>query len=506
MPAVPHLPKASPSPANEMPRSHLLILLLISLLGVSLFLGAAALRFRLGFPLDDSWIHQTYARNLALRGEWSFLPGQPSAGSTSPLWTFLLSIGYRLHLNPYFWTWLLGVLTLWAMGVLLESATRRLLSFYRPSFPWVGILAVLEWRMVWMAASGMETLLHALLLTLAAIFLLSATPRYLTLGVIAGLTIWTRPDGLLIVPFLALDALLRPAPSLRERLRHLLNLSLGFAVLFGLYLLFHLLLEGQPWPNTFYAKQAEYLSWQQRPFFARLGAYLWEWIYGSTLLLLPGVLVFFIRLIRARNEPYTRSMWLLLLWWIAFFTVYLLRLPPYHHARYIMPLLPLFLLWGMAGMLIATRRATLPWYRIFFPAWRLSLGLVLVVYFFFGALAYAEEVGYIEHQMVETARWVQANLPPQAVIAAHDIGALGYFDTHPLVDLAGLITPEVIPILNDEQALADYLNAQGVEYLILIQGLYPQLEAGREIIYRGPQDGLTLVQNVPIVVYRWEGR
>ncbi len=38
-----------------------------------------------GFPLDDAWIHQVYARNLALHGQWAFVLGQPSAGSTSPL-------------------------------------------------------------------------------------------------------------------------------------------------------------------------------------------------------------------------------------------------------------------------------------------------------------------------------------------------------------------------------------------------------------------------------------
>ena len=36
-----------------------------------------------GFPLDDSWIHQTYARNLAQTGQWAFVPGVPSAASTS---------------------------------------------------------------------------------------------------------------------------------------------------------------------------------------------------------------------------------------------------------------------------------------------------------------------------------------------------------------------------------------------------------------------------------------
>src|SRR5688572_31182578 len=65
-----------------------------------------------GFPLDDSWIHQTFARNLALHGEWAFLPGQPAAASTSALYTVLLSIGYRLGISYQLWTHGLGALAL----------------------------------------------------------------------------------------------------------------------------------------------------------------------------------------------------------------------------------------------------------------------------------------------------------------------------------------------------------------------------------------------------------
>ena len=54
---------------------------LLALLLVTIYVLAAGG----SFPLDDSWIHQTYGRNLALNGEWAFLPGKPSAASTSPL-------------------------------------------------------------------------------------------------------------------------------------------------------------------------------------------------------------------------------------------------------------------------------------------------------------------------------------------------------------------------------------------------------------------------------------
>ena len=38
------------------------------------------------------------------------------------------------------------------------------------------------------------------------------------------------------------------------------------------------------------------------------------------------------------------------------------------------------------------------------------------------------------------AQWLDRNTPPNALIAAHDIGAMGYFARRPPLDLAGLIS------------------------------------------------------------------
>src|SRR5690606_19640581 len=50
----------------------------------------------------------TYARNLARAGEGAFIPGVPSTGSTSILWTFVLAPGYLLPAGAYVWTQLAG--------------------------------------------------------------------------------------------------------------------------------------------------------------------------------------------------------------------------------------------------------------------------------------------------------------------------------------------------------------------------------------------------------------
>ena len=70
------------------------ILGLVSLLACSLFLGFSFRTAGLGFPLDDAWIHQAFARNFSESLTWSFQLGTASGGSTGPLWGFVLSLLY----------------------------------------------------------------------------------------------------------------------------------------------------------------------------------------------------------------------------------------------------------------------------------------------------------------------------------------------------------------------------------------------------------------------------
>src|ERR671924_1039771 len=110
-----------------------------ALVAVLFYLIVSARIYRLGFPLDDAWIHLTYARNIAEHGEWSFRAGERSAGSTSPLWTALLSLGFLLNLAPYVWTYLLGWAVLTLLAICAENIARRLVPAYTSRVPWVGL-------------------------------------------------------------------------------------------------------------------------------------------------------------------------------------------------------------------------------------------------------------------------------------------------------------------------------------------------------------------------------
>jgi hypothetical protein len=472
---------------NDMPRKTIFLLALFSALGVVAYVLAAAWFYRPGFPLDDSWIHLTYARNLALLGEWSFLPGQSSAGSTSPLWTFLLAIGFFLPGSPYLWTYFLGGLMLFLLAWRFESTLRQLQPAYRSVMPWAGLLIVCEWRLAWSAASGMETLLHAFLSLLVLSFLILNQPRFLLIGILVGLSVWSRPDGITLLGPVGLFALLQPLTR-REKFGALGLVLLGFALLFIPYLFFNLILAGTPWPNTFYAKQAEYAFWQAEPWPVKLWEFATTYFIGTALVLLPAVLIRIFDAVQKRSWGVLLSF----IWLVGYIAIYTTRLPLYQYGRYLMPTIPIFLLLGMGFLVFWLPVVRTHAHRRLRFAWLTLIGLLGFVFWGYGAYFFAQNVSWIESEMVQTARWTAQNLPPDAQVAVHDIGALGYYDSkRKIIDLAGLISPDVIPFIRDEEKLAQYLLERGATHLIIFPDWYPILASDCHSIFEadGPSAG-----------------
>ncbi|MBI5964484.1 MAG: hypothetical protein HY863_13485 [Chloroflexi bacterium] len=481
-------------------KRDLLIIAGAVVLIAAIYLLASQITYAVGFPLDDSWIHQTYARNLASRGEWAFRPGIPSAGSTSPLWSALLAIGFLIRLSPYIWTYFLGMVTLFALAVLCEWTVRKLIDSYRPRFPWVGIFIAFEWHLAWAAMSGMETLLHGLIVTTVLVLLMTNTHRYLTLGLLTGLSVWVRPDGLTLLGPVFMTILFTE-PDTRSRLTAFVRYLIGFGSIFVFYLLFNLAIGDAPMPNTFYAKQAEYAAWQILPIIERLGQMALQLLVGPSLVLLPGLIAWLVKSIK-------QKMWGSLsasIWSAGYLVLYILRLPVYQHGRYLMPAMPVIFLFGLLAFAeFDTGRIFARYHWVGQTIWRASAVMLTLGFIFLGAQSYARDVAVIESEMVVTAEWVASNLPQDALIAAHDIGALGYFDTHELIDLAGLISPDVIPFIRDEPQLANYLNQRGADYLIAFPDFYPLMTGTAEAVFATNSPITLFFEQKNMVVYRWK--
>lgn len=472
------------------------------LAGISLggYLLASNLYFQSGFPLDDAWIHQTYARSLAIRGEWEFLPGQPSAGSTSPLWTILLAPGFWIGAAPLVWAFFAGWLVLSALGLFGMRIHHRLTLSSKAVALAAGIFLCLEWHLVWAAASGMETLLFALIVLVVFDLLLAQQKRWLLLGLFSGLSIWIRPDGLTLLGPVFFCAFFE-RPDWRSRIRAFVVIAGGAVVCLLPYLFFNQSLSGALWPNTFFAKQAEYAVLLQTPFVNRAMQQFGLVLIGPGMILLPGFLLTLVRSVRGRNW----SVLAMEIWLLGFLLLYATRLPvTYQHGRYVIPAMPVYFLLGLAGMTGWVKlRETRRWRRVIGRTWVLSLGFVLITFWFVGAQAYARDVAVIESEMVAAAKWIERNTEPASLIAAHDIGALGYFGDRRLVDLAGLVSPQVIPFMRDEGQLAEFLDEQGVNYLMTFPGWYPQLVASRKIIFQTEGVFSPLLGGENMHIYLW---
>jgi hypothetical protein len=461
-----------------------------------------------GFPLDDAWIHQTYARNLARTGRWIYASDQVTLGSTSPLWTALLSLGHAVHIPPAPWAYALGILSWLALAWVSLTLTRRLFPEEPIAAPLVGMACLAEWHLAWAALSGLEIVLFALL-SLLMIERFAAETHPVWVGLIGGLLVWVRPEGMVLVSLLVVVIGIRCLCSWRRPGRHpglwrtLSGVVIGFATLWLPYLALNMLVSGRPFPGTFYAKQAEYRPLLARPIWVRLWGVVRPSLVGAQVLLVPGFLWQIVSLLRRirtahrscpENEDYQMpgpdfALMILLpvAWWFVHHLIYALRLPVgYQHGRYLMPTLPILLLYGIVGTTRWVRRSggtpDRSWVRVLHRALVLALCCLFVAFLILGGRAFAEDVCIIGCEMVDVALWLRDNTPPGALVAAHDIGAIGYWSERPLIDLAGLVTPEVIPFIRDEGRLLAYLVQQGADYVVTFPSWYPSLVGNDRLV------------------------
>jgi hypothetical protein len=294
----------------------------------------------------------------------------------------------------------------------------------------------------------------------------------------------------------------------------------GAGLVVAPYLALNLRLSGTLWPNTFYAKQAEYAALLAQPLLVRLWRVGTAPLVGAQALLVPGLVWGLWQAARRgvwnlRGQQVT--WWLPLVWAGATVTVYTLRLPvTYQHGRYLIPLIPVLLVYSIGGTLGIKARRTqapgprpqvqrLPWG---FTVWALSVAVLFLAFLLLGGRAYATDVAIIEGEMVAVARWLNAHTEPNALVAVHDIGAVGYFARRPLLDLAGLVSPEVVPFIRDEARLTVWLEERGADYLVTFPSWYPALTADPRLeeVYR-TQAAVTVAQggeNMVVYALRWD--
>jgi len=421
----------------------------------------------LGAPLDDAWIHFQYARNLSQGLGFSYVPGVPTAGSTAPLWTLLLA-GVGLLTQDFMLPGLLlsaafFLLTIWLTYRLALDLT----GHWGAALLAAAGLAVTG-RMLWASWSAMEVTLFTAL-SVGAVWAYQRRGLGAGTAVLFALASQTRPEGHVLFALAVLDAVLarrwpyagRPLPSWRA--------IFSAVAVYGLiqlpYALFSLGATGKPLPNTFYAKarQDAWYSWRT---LRETLAYHWQDNFLALLLLPFGLAALW-----RRNR-------LVGGWLVGLFLLLPLIVPLlWHHGRYTMPLIPFQMIVAAAGLhwLVARlpRGQTAVWW---------ALGGLLLAAGLWRAPYWAGMLGYNTREILDIdvamGQWLADNIPADEVVAIDDIGAITFLSPRPIVDLHGLVSPEMWPILDDaapETAVLRYLAVNGVNYLAVFPGWHPLL-------------------------------
>jgi hypothetical protein len=419
-----------------------------------------------GFPLDDSWIHLQFARNLVEGRGFAYNPGTPVAGSTAPLWTLLLAAAVRVGGAGLWVAKVLGT----ACSLAAALLTRRLalaLGAERAGARVAGVALLWAGPMAWGALAGMEVSLAALLV--AAALLAHARGLIWATALLAALAVLARPETALLLPLLLLA---RPATGGRVAVFMVVT-----AVVLAPAVWFSLATSGTLVPATAAAKiEGGLLGWLAglrepllravlgRPwqFFREWIAWLWltNWLLP---VLLPAVLV--LAWWRGGRTWVWPAAALVLhplaMAWLAPF-----RGPGFQEGRYSIHLLPLALglLWGLA----ARRGVAL---RVLYLG--VALGLLVPA-----SARYAWGVENINTMQVRIGHWVARHTPPGARLGVNDIGAIAYVSRRPVIDLMGLVTPAIRPYRRaGEAGVIRYVEETCPEYLVIFPAWFPHLAA-----------------------------
>ncbi len=449
-----------------------------------------------GFPLDDSWIHLHFARNIAEGAGFSYNPGVPVAGSTAPLWTLLLALGAFVFGSSLAMVKAVGVTT--ALGTTIV-VRRAAIAWGASRLGSLGAAVGLGWTgaMAWGALSGMEVTLAALLV--AASLFAHARGRDVWTALWAALAVLARPEALVLVPLLAVA---RPLTIRRA----LLFAGITAAVL-APFVAFSLATVGSAVPATASAKiegglfgwlsgvrEPARVTWLSRPaeFF---GGWI-RWLWTTDWLLPLGLLAALMwrRPGRALAIPALALVAHPLA--MAFFAPY--RDPAFQEGRYSIHLLPIafvVLAVALGARLTRSRVAILVVYLV-----------LAMISLSPAATRYGWAVQNINAMQAHLGRWVDEHLPKRETIALNDVGAIAYFSRREVIDLVGLVSPDVLPYRRaGEAGILRYLTERCPGHVIVFPAWFPRMTARRDVlepIYRVRLDHNTVAGADEMVVYR----
>jgi hypothetical protein len=416
--------------------------------------GLAGSGGHLAAPLDDTFIHLQYARQLVAGHPFEYNTGDPpSSGDSAFIYPFMLAPAFMVGLDgmrAFLFADLLGVLAHLALVLLVYALAYRLggrvLALFAAWF------VVLDGSLNWTFLTGMETGLYAA-------------------GLVAFFWVLARDDGrwrlwplALVGSFLAL---LRTEGHILASLACVLLLGYlwrtrGFSARY-LWLLVppvvgllpyavNIAITGQWQYNTAAGKSIWYVPYA--PLMENLAntvgyglqaiknTYLGLEVGKSPFPLMALPVAIAGAAVALRDARYRLLHVLMIVTLVGGFGLALL-LPPLHFNRYFQPYNPLFWLYFSIGLvalagLVVRSAGTLRGSR-WAHTWAWAAAAVLALPQFFAYFfAFSDSNRDIYYQQMAFSEWVRRYTPPGARIAVNDTGAHKYLSDRYVIDMIGL--------------------------------------------------------------------
>jgi hypothetical protein len=495
--------------ANEerYPWLHYALIAAAALLAVTIFLIFS----KRGIPMADSYIHFSYARNLALHRELSYNLGEiDGIGSTSLLWVLVLAGWQVIGIPPEISAIGLGIVLLASSGILVYEISRQVLIMISPERGYLfailaALLTVVPGSMTWLALSGMEAILFLFLSLLSLRFF--DLKKWLWLGLALGLLALTRTEGLILAGSIGLVEVVRQ----RKIPRELILTALIVVAMVAPWILYLQAREGilatasyqgrvvmvaesnaristQPvleWLISF-NPVVYVVSWAAFLFLYASGAAgmpgpvwgLQGYLLGTKLSFpyLGWVVVFLFSiplvvlgtgyLWRQRHrlrldQPGQRVIFAAVLWMGLHNLAYAIFISQIGAAGRYAPMNHIFF-WALlllGGYSFKNRKIRIV--SLFL------VGTLLLLSSFYWQRVYAANIEYNQQVKIAAAKYIADQLPEEAAVGATDLGPIRYYAPQPVVDLIGHVNKEIGPFWEAGGSHGDYLEYREICYLML---------------------------------------
>jgi hypothetical protein len=417
------------------------------------------------WELDDALIYARYIDNFTEGNGLVFNSGIKVNGLTSPLFAYL-----SILVVPFVDDAKNAIMLVSALAVV-----GSMLVFYKllARFFIEKKAAAISALLATMAAAsyvnlGMETSLFVLLFGVCLYCYLKNA--HILLGVAVGFLVLTRPEGLLLVPVLAINTFLRG--------RHWPSwyCYLMPAAMIAFQLLFNGLYYGEILPTSGVAKlyQGESGLWAEEQFLSTL---LTKFHFGFTA---TGnwLSMFVLLMCAACSMLVTRANEYLILTalFLVFYTVFyvVLKIPPqgWYYGIYF-SILWSYVAIGVAGIVEqVSGKSDKTANRLY------GLPLVILFFTFFWQEPKLRDTvgGTVRQDYRAIGVWLASNTPNNASIALVEIGTVAWYSEREIIDILGLVTPEVGEFIARGE-LSAWTDVYQPDYMLVHEPLW-ELEVG----------------------------